>query len=139
MNSKLKTILIIVGVIVLIGAVIYFVSSKSSPTESRGLVTNGTAATAVTPSATPGSTIGREFVSMLLNLREITLDNSLFNDPAFISLNDYTITLVQPGGEGRANPFAPFTTTVVPSLNIQNGPSAFEDTGGDNLPEDEDL
>jgi hypothetical protein len=146
MNSKLKTILIVLGVIVIIGVVIYFVSGKKEQVTSRGLVSSTTGAP-VTNAITPGSdTIGRDFVSMLLNIRDIKLDNSLFNDPSFQSLNDFTITLVQPGGEGRANPFAPFTTTVVPTLNIQNNPALINGGADDlalapegNVETDEDL
>ena len=124
MNPKLKTILIIVAIVIIIGVVIFFVSSKSSPSgsQSRGLVSS-TGAPVTSVSTRSDDSIGNQFVSTLLNLKDIKLDNSLFSDPAFQSLNDFTITLVQPGGEGRANPFAPFTTTIVPNLTIEGSPT----------------
>lgn len=52
--------------------------------------------------------ISQEFVNQLINLKAIKLNDDIFSSLAFQSLQDFSITLVQPGNEGRPNPFAPF-------------------------------
>ncbi len=55
------------------------------------------------------STLGavdNELLSLLINLRSITLDDSLFDDPAFRGLIDFGQQLV-PEPTGRQNPFLP--------------------------------
>lgn len=47
-----------------------------------------------------------ELIVLLINLRSITLSESLFNDPAFKKLIDFGQQLV-PEPMGRQNPFAP--------------------------------
>lgn len=47
-----------------------------------------------------------ELLLLLINLRSITLDDSLFRDPAFKDLVDFGQRLV-PEPVGRQNPFAP--------------------------------
>ncbi len=37
----------------------------------------------------------------------ITLDTSIFSNPAFLSLRDSSVILIPRGNEGRPNPFAP--------------------------------
>lgn len=48
----------------------------------------------------------RDLVATLLELRSVSLDNTLFEDPAFRSLVDFGIEIV-PEPVGRNNPFAP--------------------------------
>ena len=52
--------------------------------------------------------IERELLAELLQLQEINLDDSLFNDPAFQSLVDFSRP-IQAQPIGRENPFAPIT------------------------------
>lgn len=45
--------------------------------------------------------------AMLDEISSITLDTSIFSNPVFLSLNDYTNPLPQESA-GRTNPFAPY-------------------------------
>ena len=45
--------------------------------------------------------------ALLNKIESIKLDTSIFNNPVFLSLNDYTNPLPQESS-GRANPFAPY-------------------------------
>jgi len=102
MNPKIKNILIfaaIFGIIAIVYAVFFrkpaapaLVSTSGAPVEA--------------PSAA-GSAVGQEFLSLLLNIRNIKLDDAIFSKPSLRSLQDYTITLIPEGNEGRENPFAP--------------------------------
>ena len=63
------------------------------------------------------SVIAQEFLTLLLSVKSIKLDDAIFSDPAFISLHDSSIILIPDGNEGRPNPFAPIGTdagTILP-------------------------
>jgi len=61
----------------------------------------------VTPSATSGmSEESKKISSAFYGITNITLDTSIFNDPTFDSLVDFSITLPEPE-KGKTNPFSP--------------------------------
>ena len=65
-----------------------------------------------------GAVVERELVSLLLTLRSIELDGSLFEDPAFFALEDFGQDIA-PEPVGRRNPFAPLGTDALPAPVIQ--------------------
>lgn len=75
-----------------------------------GLSQSAPAAPLLTSSAPTGSptidNADQQLVSTLLALRAVTLNGSIFSDPAFLSLQDFSTTIV-PEPVGRDNPFAP--------------------------------
>lgn len=118
MGKKLKNIIMFVIILAVI-AVLYFVffGGKEPVTQERGRgsgleSSTGTPVTGIIQdrpvSSIEASKIGQEFVNQLLNLQAIKLNDEIFSSLAFQSLEDFTIVLVQPGNEGRPNPFAPF-------------------------------
>ena len=58
-----------------------------------------------------GERFGQEFLSTLLSLRNLQLDNSLFDNKEFKTLQDFTFPIPETGPRGRPNPFAPLTVT----------------------------
>ncbi|OGI95357.1 hypothetical protein A2917_02210 [Candidatus Nomurabacteria bacterium RIFCSPLOWO2_01_FULL_42_17] len=112
--AKLKNIIIFVA----IGAafvLIYIFFIKPDP-EPAGLVSSAvSSAGAPTPTSqsTPANGVDKavtaDFLNLLLSVKSIKLDDSIFADIAFTSLHDSSITLVQDGTEGRINPFAPLS------------------------------
>ncbi|MFA6520557.1 MAG: hypothetical protein WCT44_03050 [Candidatus Paceibacterota bacterium] len=70
------------------------------------------------------SLVAKDFLALLLNVRNIKLDDSVLSDPAFLNLQDSSIILTQDGTEGRPNPFAQFgndtvsTAPVTPQDNL---------------------
>jgi hypothetical protein len=52
------------------------------------------------------SPISQDLLILLSNLHTIKLDNSIFSNPAFLSLTDFGVT-IPPQNVGRRNPFAP--------------------------------
>lgn len=62
--------------------------------------------------------VTKDFLTLLLNVKNIKLDDALFADVAFNSLHDSSITLVPDGTEGRPNPFAQFGNDTVPTIPI---------------------
>lgn len=105
MNPKIKNLIIfsVIFILLVVGYVVFF---RGSPQPALTTTTG-----IPLPSATaPTGDVGQEFLTTLLNLKNIQLNDSVFNNPAFSKLQDYTITLVPEGNEGRVNPFAPIGT-----------------------------
>jgi ABC-type antimicrobial peptide transport system permease subunit len=117
MNKGLKTLLIILGLVV-VAAAVYFVLGNSSQEQSTGLVSGGTNEPVASPISQAGSTItaeiGQEFIATLLSLQSINLDTTLFSNPAFVTLENRTLTFEDIQTNGRPNPFAPIGTDPVP-------------------------
>jgi hypothetical protein len=80
----------IAGIVIL--AYVYFTYFSGSPT-----------ALLTTTQNTPATS---DLLITLASLHTITLDNSIFTDPAYLSLTDFGVT-IPPENVGRPNPFAP--------------------------------
>ena len=67
-------------------------------------------------SATTQSDVDKELIALLFELKAISLDDAIFSNPQFQSLQDFSQTLV-PEPVGRTNPFAPFSGgTALPQV-----------------------
>lgn len=99
---------IIIGVIA-VGLLIlgYIFFSNSSSTDTALTSSSGEAGTTATTTQGEQDKLSQDFVTMLLGVKSIKLDDTIFSDPAFTSLRDSSILLVPDGTEGRPNPFAP--------------------------------
>ena len=114
MSSKVKNIIIIA--VVAIALIVAFLVFFKKPAQTADLVsTSASTQTASSDaSASAGSPIGQDFLTTLLNVKSIKLDDSIFSNPAFLGLRDTSIQLVQdPTQEGRPNPFAPIGSDAV--------------------------
>lgn len=118
MLALLKKNIVVIGVLVAAAAVLfYFFSSGGS----------SATVTSVTQEESP---VSHEILATLGNLRTIKLDNSLFQDPLFLSLSDFGVS-IPPAAAGRRNPFAPVgqdgggaaRTTVVSTTTPPAGPA----------------
>ena len=130
MSPKIRNIIIIAVVIVVLIAAYFFFSGSSSnqaslvsspSTTQLPSINNQTPDTTI---PTGGSLVAKDFLTLLLNVKGIKLDDSVFSDPAFNSLRDSSITLTPDGTEGRPNPFAQFGTDIVamPPASTPNTP-----------------
>lgn len=52
---------------------------------------------------------GGDLIALLAELKSIDLDTSILQDPTFMTLQDFTVSL-SPEPVGRSNPFAPLGT-----------------------------
>lgn len=93
MNPLLKKILIALGVLVVVFAVyrIFFTTQPDVPLSSE------------TVSGLPAE--DGDLLSLLLQLKSITLSDELLTDSTFVTLQDFTVKLI-PEPVGRRNPFA---------------------------------
>ena len=99
---------IVVAVIIIIAVIVYFYyeGSPSSSSASSSLLT-----------ASSNSSVGSTELSLLNQVQSLSIDPSIFKDPAYQTLVDYTVPIPEEG-VGRPNPFAPITGTqalVTPS------------------------
>ena len=99
MKSKIVKIVAIGVVIVLIIVVVTIFFGDGGESESEGLSFQRT--NFVDPE---GAGESEELLRMLRNLENIKLDPTIFSDPAFVSLVDYSRPLA-PQPQGRNNPF----------------------------------
>lgn len=139
MNPKLKKLLVfvVIIVIVLVAYSMFFKGDSATP----GLQSSaGTQSGAIATSSE--SAYGQEFLTLLLNLKKISLDDSLVTSNAFLGLQDFTKVLISQNNQGRPNPFAPIGSdsnlaptpvtapvtptapTISPSQNGTNTPSS---------------
>lgn len=109
-QHKLITVLV---VIVVLGVGWYALSGSSS----------GTPALTTTPVA-DNSPADQNLVSTLLALRSVTLDGTIFSDPAFMSLKDFSTQIV-PEPVGRSDPFAPLPTSAAASATSTQSAKLF--------------
>ncbi len=136
---KLKNILIFTGIAAVFVLIYIFYIKESSPQEnlvsspSLGLPasTNSSEFGAGALSETP--VVAKDFLALLLNVKNIKLDDSIFSDPSFNNLHDSSITLIPDGNEGRPNPFAQFGNDEM-SAPISNSGSVAAPTGAPATP-----
>jgi hypothetical protein len=103
MSSNIKNIIIFISIaIVLILVYVFFIKQSPEPANLVSVSDNPISVNAT------GSTLDKDFLPILLNIKNIKLDDSIFSDPAFIVLIDSNVVLVPEGNEGRPNPFASF-------------------------------
>ncbi len=109
MSPKIKNIIIFVGILVVV-ILIYAFFFKSAPKQASLTSSTGALATVnpASQNSSANSTVAQDFLALLLNVRSIKLNDDIFTDSTFGTLNDSTIELVSdPANEGRPNPFAP--------------------------------
>lgn len=90
-DNKLYIILILLSLV----GVWFYMTYFSEPPASPTLTSDQTV-----------SPLSQDVLVTLSNLTTITLDNSIFSDQLFTSLNDYGVA-IPPQAAGRRNPFAP--------------------------------
>lgn len=105
---NIKKISIVIGVIVLAFIGYSYMISGSKQGSSTG-VTKQSVSSSQTGSPTGSTQLdgpGKEFVTQLLAIQNIKFNLTLFKDPVFMGLQDYSRELI-PQESGRPNPFAP--------------------------------
>ena len=100
-HSKTGIIVIIV-VIILVIAYFYYEGGSGSSTASTSLLQQQAS----------DQSIGAAELSLLDQIQSLKIDTSLFQDPAYKTLVDYSVPIPQ-DGVGRPNPFAPFPGEAV--------------------------
>jgi hypothetical protein len=108
MPSNTRNIIIFLGIGMILTS-IYLFFFKGEP--QANLVTSSALPVENTQSAMVNGAqdvLAQNFLSLLLNIKNVKLDDSIFSDRAFANLKDSTIILIPDGSDGRPNPFAQF-------------------------------
>lgn len=131
MIPKTKNIIIFLALAAIF--VLVYIFFIKSPPEETGLISSppdGVLPSTTAEAGAPNSSITADFLSLLLSVKNIKLDDAIFSDNAFNSLIDSSITLIPDGNEGRPNPFAPLgVDNIPPSPNTLNIPNTPPNTG----------
>lgn len=141
MKSQIRNIIIFVA-IGLVFVFVYLVFIKGDNKDVPALV--GTTSVSTNSTKNPTNTsakdseIAQDFLTLLLNVKNITLNDGLFSDKAFTSLRDSSILLVPDGNEGRPNPFAPIGVDIG-TLPPQATPVVSTTTNNVNPPKNEAI
>lgn len=103
---KIKNIIIFVSIAAAF-VLIYIFFIKKTPETSTLVSSSAPLVQNTTNVIDQNSSVTEEFLSSLLNVNNIKLNDAILFDDAFISLHDSSIVLIPDGNEGRPNPFAP--------------------------------
>ena len=123
MKKKLKTILILLGIIIVVGVAAQYVLRSSAPaTDTTRPLTSSRAAGVALPTGTAAPT---EFSVLLSTIKGINIDTKLFTSPAYRSLRDYPVALGT-DSIGRPNPFAPIGYDAVVEGSTDATPVQFQ-------------
>lgn len=66
---------------------------------------------------------GSDLLPFLFQLNSLKLDDSIFSDPVFLSLEDFTVEIAEQP-QGRINPFAPLGRESRPTVQTSSRVSA---------------
>jgi len=112
----LRSKVAIIGIIVVIGGGLWYgLTSSSSSAPTSALSSSG-----------PDMTDDQAIVSTLLTLQSITLSGSIFSNPAYATLKDFTTAIV-PVPAGRSDPFAPLpASTPAPTATASKSAQIFQ-------------
>lgn len=103
-----KNIIIIASLIIIIAAAMATQRTftfKASSVRAEGLVTTTTASPLGDDAE--ASLIAAKFIKQIAILNKVKIDDGIFSDPSFQSLEDWSRPIPDEAA-GRANPFAPF-------------------------------
>mgnify|MGYP003451477546 FL=1 len=107
MSKLIKKAIILVVVVIIIAVFWNIFSGKKANNASLTVIEGDGLALALTDD----SIVEDTFLGTLLNISTLSLNDSVFGDPRFSSLQDFTVTLI-PQPLGRTNPFLPAGTVV---------------------------
>ncbi len=97
----------------------YIKPSSDTPALTSSTTSSSSASSPLGTSSTQTGTNGnvaQDFLNLLLSVKSIKLNDAIFSDAAFATLDgSHSIILTPDGTEGRPNPFAPFSADTVPT------------------------
>src|SRR3989344_2490379 len=127
--AKTKNIIILAIIAAVLILVYVFFVRTSSDTAALIFSSSGSAVSDVMEGG--NSSINRDFLTLLLSVKNIKLDDTIFSDEAFSSLRDSSIILTPSGNEGRPNPFAPLGTDIITSAPEAVAPAPTDNANAD--------
>ena len=105
----MKKSTIIIVAVVIIAAIAYFYVTGGTTTGGTSLLQQ--------QANQEGLAAGAQVLGLLEQIQSLRIDTGLFADPAYLTLQDYSVP-IPTVGVGRPNPFAPIpgvSNTIIPS------------------------
>lgn len=99
-SSSKKTFIILI-VIIVVAALIYFYTLGNSAADSASTLQQDSVSSET-------QAVGSRVLSLLNQISSLKIDASIFNNPSYQSLVDYTVSIPEQN-IGRPNPFAPLS------------------------------
>lgn len=125
MKKLIKGVIILVVIIAVIAGISSYLKSKKSDQGSSSLESTTGGSVGVLPGTSSENTealsVSDQFLRLLLSMQDIELDQSIFVDPAFTNLEDFSVEIIPRNNEGRVNPFAPVGRDTAPALASPQG------------------
>lgn len=119
MSKKLKIVIIVVIILIVgIGGASLLGNKTPVPVKSSSPLTSSSGS-APAGTTSQNSASSDEFSNLLSSVKRITIDTSIFDNPAYKMLRDFPVSL---GSDivGRVNPFAPIGTDSASSAPTQD-------------------
>ncbi len=115
MSKKIKAFVIVILIIIGIVLAVSYAGNKTPTPAVEGALSSSKAAGV--PLSTTEATVN-DFTSSLSTIKGISIDTSIFSNPAYQALRDYPVAL---GTDvvGRPNPFAPIGSDVGAPVSTQ--------------------
>jgi hypothetical protein len=140
-----RNILIFIAIAIVIFSV-YFFFLKPDPMPAPNLTNTADESLPNIGQTTPSASVSpgtpdaaADFLTLLLNVKNIKLEESLFSDPAFKALRDSSIVIASDGTEGRPNPFAPLGRDITTPAVTSTDPDTTEAPDADTTNPDPNL
>ena len=105
-KSSKKTVVVII-IIIVVALIAYFYYEGTLPATDSTLQ--------VSTASQNGQAVGANVLSLLSQIKSLKIDTTIFTDPAYQTLRDYTVAIPQEN-VGRSNPFAP-----IPGMSSTSG------------------
>ncbi len=123
MSKILKPIIVAVCV-ALVGFGAYAYIAKKKDANQATLVSSNAGASLPSNPTSDSEDISNHFLDLLLNLKNIKLDTSLFDATTFKALQDFSSPITPDPNPGRPNPFAPVgqDAVIVSSFTVVTNP-----------------
>lgn len=109
-KGLIKNVLIIITVLIIVVIAYVVIQNQREKAPARnGALVSESGNVSIVPDAENSEVIqfSNELVILLGSVQNITLNDSIFYNPAFMALRDISIPLLREGNEGRPNPFSP--------------------------------
>lgn len=104
----------IIITIIVVALIAYFYYEGSVPTTNSSLETS--------IANNEAQAVGVRVLTLLKQIKSLTIDSGLFVDPSYLTLRDYSVQ-IPPENVGRSNPFAPLS-------GMQSAATTTTKTGG---------
>lgn len=126
MPLNIRNLIIFVVIGLALSAGYYFFLRNPEPAGNLVPVStlqSGGSSVATTANSAEQNALAQNFLTLLLNVKNIKIDTNIFSDKSFETLNDSSIVITPDTNPGRPNPFAQFGNDTVENIDGNSLPT----------------